>query len=159
MGANVKTCPLSKVGWNAEVRSQPLQWWVVHYLTRFPDLKVLADFSHWVNVRERLPDDQEEHLALACQHAVHVHGRVGYAEGPQVPDPSAMEYGVELAWHEGQWQAIWAVREAAGDEVFTFTPEYGPPPYLHTMPHSNKPVTDLWNICIWAMQRAQATLT
>ena len=90
-----------------------------------------------------------------AQHTVHVHGRVGYAEGPQAPDPAAPEYAGELAWHEKQWKAIWDLREAAGDEIFTFTPEYGPPPYLHTLPRSNEPVADLWNICVWAMQRAR----
>ncbi|KAA3646627.1 MAG: hypothetical protein DWQ07_10490 [Chloroflexi bacterium] len=133
-------------------------WDAAYYLKRFPELKVLADFSHWVNVCERLPDDQETHLALARRHTVHVHGRVGYAEGPQVPDPAAPEYADELAWHEGQWKAIWEMREAAGDEMFTFTPEYGPPPYLHTLPHSNEPVADLWEICVWTMQRAREVL-
>ncbi len=32
-------------------------------------------------------DDQQEALALACIHAIHIHARIGYEEGPQVNDP------------------------------------------------------------------------
>ncbi len=133
-------------------------WDTAAYLRAFDGLKITADYSHWVNVCERLPDDQAEALALANQHAAHIHGRVGYAEGPQVPDPSAQEYSSELAWHERQWQQIRQVRQRAGDAVITFTPEYGPPTYLHTLPHTNVPVADLWEVCLWAGQRARALL-
>jgi len=40
-----------------------------------------------------------------------------------------------------------------GDEVSTLTPEFGPPTYLHTIPHSDKPVADLWEICNWQAER------
>jgi hypothetical protein len=133
-------------------------WDTAAYLRIFPALKITADYSHWVNVCERLPDDQMESLALANQRAYHIHGRVGYAEGPQVPDPSAPEYSVELAWHEQQWERIRQQRAAGGDAVLTFTPEYGPPTYLHTLPHTNAPVADLWNVCLWAAQRARRSL-
>jgi hypothetical protein len=36
----------------------------------------------------------------------------------------------------------------------TLTPEYGPPAYLHTLPHTAMPVADLWAICHWQAQRA-----
>lgn len=133
-------------------------WDTAAYLRAFPTLMITADYSHWVNVCERLPDDQGDALALANSHAHHIHGRVGYAEGPQVPDPSAAEYGAELAWHEQQWEQIRQQRAKAGDGVLTFTPEYGPPQYLHTLPHTNVPVADLWDICLWAGQRARSSL-
>ncbi|MDX2137449.1 MAG: sugar phosphate isomerase/epimerase [Chloroflexota bacterium] len=130
-------------------------WTTADYLRKFDTLKVTADYSHWVNVCERLPDDEADALALANSRAWHIHGRVGYAEGPQVPDPSAPEYTTELAWHERQWAAIRQQREQAGDAILTFTPEYGPPAYLHTLPHTNVPVADLWNVCLWATERAR----
>lgn len=133
-------------------------WDTAAYLRAFPTLKITADYSHWVNVCERLPDDQADALTLAHAHAHHIHGRVGYAEGPQVPDPSAPEYATELAWHERQWEHIRQQRAAAGDAVLTFTPEYGPPSYLHTLPHTNVPVADLWEVCLWAGQRARGLL-
>ena len=134
-------------------------WVAAAYLREFPELHITADYSHWVNVCERLPIDQAEALNLANQHARHIHGRVGYEEGPQVPDPSAPEYATQLAWHETQWKAIRDTQQASGETVLTFTPEYGPPGYLHTLPHTNVPVADLWNVCLWAAQRAREQLT
>ena len=133
-------------------------WDTAYYLRAFDTLKVLADYSHWVNVCERLPDDQVDALTLANQRAIHIHGRVGYEEGPQVPHPSAPEYAPHLAWHEKHWQTIRQLREAEGDEILTVTPEYGPPNYLHTLPHTNVPVADLWQVCVWGMERARQVL-
>jgi sugar phosphate isomerase/epimerase len=128
-------------------------WEAGYYLQRFPSLHINADFSHWVNVCERLPDDQAQAIDLACRRAIHIHGRVGYEEGPQAPDPSAREYERHLKWHEARWTAIRRAHEQAGSEYLTFTPEYGPPDYLHTLPHTRKPVADLWEVCLWAASR------
>jgi hypothetical protein len=133
-------------------------WVAAAYLREFPEMHVTADYSHWVNVCERLPIDQAEAINLANTHARHIHGRVGYEEGPQVPDPSAPEYATQLSWHETQWKAIRDARQAAGETTFTFTPEYGPPGYLHTLPHTNVPVADLWEVCLWAANRARKQL-
>jgi hypothetical protein len=35
-------------------------------------------------------------------------------------------------------------------------PEYGPPPYLPTIPYTGAPVADLWAICEWARERLRA---
>jgi hypothetical protein len=43
--------------------------------------------------------------------------------------------------------------------VLTFTPEYGPPTYLHTLPHTQMPVADLWQVCLWAAARARQVLS
>jgi hypothetical protein len=134
-------------------------WDTAYYLRQFETLRIVADYSHWVNVCERLPDDQQAALTLANQRAIHIHGRVGYEEGPQVPDPSAPEYVAHLAWHERQWAEIVENRRRAGDSFVTFTPEYGPPAYLHTLPHTNVPVADLWKVCLWAAERARQTLS
>jgi len=133
-------------------------WVAAAYLREFPELHITADYSHWVNVCERLPVDQAEALTLANQRARHIHGRVGYEEGPQVPDPSAPEYAAQLDWHETQWKAIRDAQQASGETVLTFTPEYGPPGYLHTLPHTNVPVANLWDVCLWAANRARAQL-
>jgi hypothetical protein len=37
----------------------------------------------------------------------------------------------------------------------TFTPNYGPPPYLHTLPHTNVPVASLSEVCDWQANRAR----
>ena len=130
-------------------------WDTAYYLGQFENLKITADYSHWVNVCERLPVDRTEALALANSRVIHIHGRVGYEEGPQVPDPSAPEYAVQLGWHEAQWKKIKAVHAQNKHDILTFTPEYGPPNYLHTLPHTNVPVADLWQVCLWAAERAR----
>lgn len=121
-------------------------------------LRITADYSHWVNVCERLPNDEADALALANRRAIHIHRRVGYEEGPQVPDPAAPEYAAQREWHERQWQQIRRWHEEAGAQVLTFTPEYGPPNDLHTLPHTNVPVADLWQVCLWGAECARAIL-
>jgi hypothetical protein len=128
-------------------------WQTRHILQLFPDLRLTCDFSHWVCVCERLLPDLDETIALAARHCHHVHARVGFEEGPQVPDPSAPEYAVHLQAHENWWDVIWRSRQARGCGEYTMTPEFGPPPYLHTLPHTNVPVADLATICDWMAKR------
>ena len=131
-------------------------WQTRHIIQKFPGLKLTCDFSHWVCVCERLLPDLGETIALATRQCHHLHARVGFEEGPQVPDPSAPEYATHLQAHEKWWDTIWQAQQARGVAVSTLTPEFGPPPYLHTLPHTNVPVADLANVCDW-MARRQAT--
>jgi hypothetical protein len=128
-------------------------WQTQHILQQFPDLSITCDLSHWVCVCERLLPDLGETIALAAQHCRHIHARVGYAEGPQVPDPAAAEYAVELTAHEAWWDQIWQSQRDRGFTQTTLAPEFGPPPYLHTLPHSNVPVADLAAVCDWMAKR------
>ena len=128
-------------------------WVTRRMLARYDDLKLCCDFSHWVCVSERLLDDEIEILQQAAWHCLHLHARVGYEEGPQVPDPRAPEYQGHLAAHERWWRMIWDAQAARGFAYTTLTPEFGPPAYLHTLPFSNMPVSDLWEICNWQAQR------
>ena len=130
-------------------------WQTRHILSKFPELRVTCDFSHWVCVCERLLPDLGETIALAAQHCHHLHARVGYEEGPQVPDPAAPEYAAHLKAHEGWWGMIWQSQRERGLAESTLTPEFGPPPYLHTLPHTKVPVADLAAVCDW-MARRQA---
>lgn len=104
------------------------------YLNAFPELHITADYSHWVNVCERLPLDLTDVMTLANSRARHVHGR-GREEGPQVPDPSAPEYAAQLAWHEAQWKAIRDAQQASGESTMTFTPEYAATVFAHLAPY------------------------
>ena len=128
-------------------------WQTRHILERFPDLKITADFSHWVCVCERLLPDMGATISLAAEHCHHLHARVGFAEGPQVPDPSAPEYAPELAAHEAWWDLVWQSQKRRGLTCSTLTPEFGPPPYLATLPHTHVPVADLAAICDWMASR------
>ena len=126
-------------------------WIARDLLLAHPKLKLCCDFSHWVCVAERLEwDDLAGTIVKLCaERAIHTHARVGYAEGPQVPDPSAPEYRQHVDAHLAWWKQIHAASEARGDAGFTITPEFGPPGYMHTLPHTYMPVANLWNVCEW----------
>jgi hypothetical protein len=114
-----------------------------------PGLRLTCDFSHWVNVCERLLESEWDTILELAPHAHHVHGRVGYPQGPQVPHPAAPEYAEALESHQRMWEALWTSQIARGYTVTTMTPEFGPDGYLHTLPFTNAPVADLWDINVW----------
>lgn len=120
----------------------------------FPSLQLTADFSHWCCVCESLLEDQEKTMAEIIKQVIHIHGRVGYRQGPQVPDPAAPEYARELTIHEAWWRAI-ALERREQKKVIVFCPEYGPAVsrYLHTLPYTDQPVASLWQVCLWAGDR------
>ncbi|MGH7143758.1 MAG: sugar phosphate isomerase/epimerase family protein [Planctomycetota bacterium] len=128
-------------------------WVAERLLKRFPELHLCVDFSHWVCVAERLIDDCLPIIDLCATRCRHLHARVGYEEGPQVPDPRAPEYAPHLKAHEAWWNRIWDAQAAAGESETTLDPEFGPPGYMHTLPHTQVPVADLWDICNWMARR------
>jgi sugar phosphate isomerase/epimerase len=128
-------------------------WRTARLLQELPDLRLVADFSHWCTVCESLLPDQHENVMLACRHAIHIHGRVGYDQGPQVPDFRAPEFEEALLRHEQWWEEIVNHHRSIGSAFLTFTPEFGPAPYMHTLPYTQQPVVDLWEICLAMAQR------
>ncbi|MDF2669881.1 MAG: sugar phosphate isomerase/epimerase [Paenibacillus sp.] len=128
-------------------------WNTAHILREYPELKITADFSHFCNVCESLLADQADNLRQIIANTIHIHARVGYAEGPQVPHPAAPEYRTELETHEAWWEQILLENEKRGKTIMTINPEFGPPGYLHTLPFSNEPVADLWELTGWMSGR------
>lgn len=124
-------------------------WVTLAVLERLSELKLTCDFSHWVVVLERQLDDDWDAVQAVAKHAHHIHARVGYDQGPQVPQPAAPEYAGALTSHQRCWEAIWEAQRAAGFSVATMTPEFGPDGYLHTLPFTQQPVADLWQINAW----------
>ena len=122
-------------------------WNTAAYLREFSDMLLTLDLSHWTNVCERMPNDRIADIDLACQRVGHLHARVGFSQGPQVTDFRASEFQHELAWHEEQWDKVWAFQREAGLEVSTLCPEFGPFPYMHTLPYTNQPVINLNTLC------------
>jgi len=120
------------------------------YLTRVPDLRITLDISHWCNVHESLLEDQTEEIALAIAHTDHIHSRVGHAEGPQVNDPRAPEWGETLEKHLQWWDAVADAHKAKGTS-FTVTTEFGPATYMPLLPYSQMPVANQWDINIHMM--------
>lgn len=111
-----------------------------------PELRLNADFSHWACVHESDLSDQPENVDLAIQRASHIHARVGFDQGPQVPDPLASEWGTWTERHLAWWQRIIDARKADGTESLTITPEFGPPPYMPLNPKHGSPLADAWTI-------------
>jgi sugar phosphate isomerase/epimerase len=119
-------------------------------LRELPHIELTADFSHWCVVTERLVLDQlPEILALCADRVLHIHARIGYDQGPQVPDPRAPEYQPALRAHLAWWRALWEGQRRRGFQTITMTPEFGPDGYLHLHPFTQKPVADLWDLNLW----------
>ncbi len=129
-------------------------WRTRELATILPRLKLNLDFSHWCCISERLVmNDDPELLAFFGDQAWHMHGRVGYDQGPQVPDPRAPEYAAAVDAHCSWWRTVWTHQYQRGFRTFTMTPEFGPDGYLHLEPYTQKPVADLWEVNQWMGQR------
>ena len=128
------------------------------YLEALPELRLTADFSHWMVVHESGLDDQPANVEHAITRADYVHARVGYAEGPQIPDPRAPEWGHAVERHLGLWQQIIDHHKRNGKESLYITPEFGPPAYMHTAPFTNQPVGDVWEQNVYMKGLLASTL-
>jgi sugar phosphate isomerase/epimerase len=128
------------------------------YLEAVPDLRLTADFSHWMVVHESGLEDQRETIELAISRVDYVHARVGYAEGPQIPDPRAPEWQNAVNSHVQLWQQIVDRHKKDGNETLYITPEFGPPAYMHTAPFTNQPVGDVWEQNVYMKDLLTRTL-
>lgn len=143
-------------------RSRPMfhPWVTWDLLSELPDLQLTCDFSHWCAVTERLVMDEEPGLLdLMAARARHIHARIGYDQGPQVPDPRAPEYRVALDAHVRWWQHIMNRRSVLGLTPATFTAEFGPDGYLQTEPFSQRPAADLRQVNQWMMGHLRDVIT
>lgn len=125
----------------------------VSMLERFPDLKYNLDISHWMVVHERLIQKDNPFLQKIMPAVQHIHARVGFAEGPQINNPAAPEWENAVKVHLDIWEEI--IRNSQ-DEIFTITTEFGPPPYLPTIPFTNQPIADQWEANVFIMKAIQA---
>lgn len=116
---------------------------------QFKALKFTLDVSHYMVVHERLIHKTDPFLQKIFPAVQHIHARVGFAEGPQVNNPAAPEWAEAVNVHLDIWEEI--IRNSE-DKVFTVTTEFGPPPYLPTVPFTNEPIADQWAANVWIMQ-------
>lgn len=130
-------------------------WCSKAILEALPDLKITADLSHWFAVVESDLDDEMDIIELVGRHCYHIHARVGHSQGPQVPDPRAPEWLPWVEAHERCWDVIWRMQHAAKKEFTYYEPEFGPPPYCPTLPWTNVPVTNVWDVCEWVVKRGK----
>ena len=115
-------------------------------LEALPEMRINADFSHWFCVHESDLSNQADNVDLAIQRSSHIHARVGFGEGPQVPDPLAPQWEEWTQLHLRLWRRIVETRKAAGDEWLTVAPEFGPPPYMPVEPYTGRPLADAWEV-------------
>jgi sugar phosphate isomerase/epimerase len=131
-------------------------WVTQRIVERLADILLTVDFSHWCVVCERLMDTELDVIHAIADKVLHIHARVGYEQGPQVPDPRAPEYNYALRAHQNWWQIIWQSQLKRQFKVTTMTPEFGPDGYLHEAPFSQTPVANLWELNQWmALEEAR----
>ena len=123
-------------------------WTTRRIVEAMPQMQLTADISHWCVVCERQMDTELDTIEAIAPNVRHIHARVGYDQGPQVPHPGAPEYASALAAHQQCWELFWEAQQARGIQT-TMTPEFGPDGYLHTLPFTKAPVADLWEINRW----------
>jgi hypothetical protein len=121
------------------------------YLEADPNLRLAADFSHWCVVSESFLEDQDEAVSLAIGRTDHIHARIGYPEGPQVSDPRAPEWSQALEAHLAWWDRIIAGHKNKKTPLLTITPEFGPAPYMPSLPYTRQPVASQWEVNIHMM--------
>ncbi len=121
------------------------------YLEDNPDLNITLDISHWCCVSESLLADQKEAVDLALARTGHVHSRIGFQEGPQVPDHRVPEFEKAVTAHFKWWDTIVNTKKQSNTPL-TMTTEFGPPHYMWTLPYSKQAVADQWEINVHMMR-------
>ncbi|GAB3936006.1 sugar phosphate isomerase/epimerase family protein [Larkinella terrae] len=120
------------------------------YLQKLPNLRLALDISHWCAVHESMLENQDEAVKLAIRHTDHIHSRVGHPEGPQVSDPRAPEWAAFLEAHLAWWDQVMATH-LENQTVLTVTTEFGPAPYLPTLPYTQMPVVSQWDVNVFML--------
>jgi sugar phosphate isomerase/epimerase len=118
-------------------------------LDALPGIRLTADFSHWCCVHESLLEDQAETIRKAVEASWHIHARVGHSQGPQVTHPGAPEWRDALEAHVSWWTQIVERHRQRGTAEITVCPEFGPVPYMPTLPWTRQPVADLWDVNVF----------
>jgi len=116
------------------------------FLEKLPAMRLTLDISHWFCVHERFLSDQEEAVNLAIQRTDHIHARIGYDQGSQVPDFQMPEWKNALETHLEIWDRIHSRAVAEGRKTLTVTPEFGPAPYMLSKPGTTQSLADQWEL-------------
>ncbi|MFT8475483.1 MAG: sugar phosphate isomerase/epimerase [Acetobacter orientalis] len=132
-------------------------WVTLDVLPQLPqEVLFTLDISHWVVCCERLLNDPADDFSAFFERVHHIQARIGYDQGPQIPHPAAPEHAAERQFHQQVWEQVWHAQKARGYTLSTLTPECGPDGYVHTLPFTNAPVADLWEMNTWIGQAEQA---
>ena len=121
---------------------------LLDYLNIFPNLKLIADLSHFCVVSESDLSDQHELLTRIYPNIQHIHARVGFEQSPQVNHPFAPEWKKHLDRYTSWWKEIIQLQSQKGNTHFTITPEFGPFPYMSQAPFTRSPLANQWELNI-----------
>lgn len=111
-----------------------------------PEMKITADFSHWVCVTESWLENSSAILEEAIKRTRHVHARVGYTQGLQIPDPRLSAWSEPVTFFMEIWKKIFDYQKSLNAKFMTITTEFGPPPYMWTNVEDNSPITSQWEV-------------
>ncbi|KAJ5771972.1 hypothetical protein N7520_002501 [Penicillium odoratum] len=102
-------------------------------LRAVPELRITADFSHWMICLERLLDIGEGDRAMMdsiIPHVYHIHARIGTTQASQCPEPLNPIFEQERLCFERLWTKVIQCRfEQNPESSIIIVPEYGPFPY------------------------------
>lgn len=119
---------------------------LLDYLNIFPNLKLIADLSHFCVVSESDLSDQQELLSRIYPNIQHIHARVGFEQSPQVNHPFAPEWKKHLDHYTTWWREIIALQSQSGAAQMNITPEFGPFPYMPQAPFTQQPLANQWEV-------------
>ncbi|MBS1620514.1 MAG: sugar phosphate isomerase/epimerase [Bacteroidetes bacterium] len=119
---------------------------LIPYLEKFPELELTGDFSHFCTVSESLLSDQQSIIEKIISHVSYIHARVGYDQAPQVNDPFAPEWKIQLQRFTSWWDEIIKHNKKMGRKEIAICTEFGPPPYMPCMPYTQLPLADQWEL-------------
>lgn len=102
-------------------------------LEAVPELRITADFSHWMVGCERVLDLSEgdkDMMDAIIPHVYHIHARIGTTQASQCPEPTNPVFKEEKECFERIWKDVIRSRVKDGaTRRIVFVPEYGPFPY------------------------------
>lgn len=128
-------------------------WVTERILNKEPNIKITCDFSHWCVVCEGLQSTEDEIIGTILGNAHHIHARVGYDQGAQVPDPRTNLFDEDMKKHFYWWQSIWNKHNELGKSQTTTTPEFGPDRYEYFDPVTGEALVDIDEINVWMMKK------
>ncbi|MES2062461.1 MAG: sugar phosphate isomerase/epimerase [Bacteroidota bacterium] len=129
---------------------------IADFFEQRPDFVITADLSHWVCVTESMLQNFQDTLRIAINRTRYIHARVGFEQGPQVPDPRAAEWQYALNTFLDWWDSIIATNKKAGTKVFPIATEFGPPPYMQLIPAGKSPVDHQFEINLYMKELLKA---
>jgi hypothetical protein len=116
------------------------------YFKTRKDLHITADLSHWTCVTESMLENFTEIVDEAILRTRHIHTRVGFEQGPQVPHPGAPEWDYALQKFLLWWDKIAEQHQKRQSKYLTITTEFGPQPYMPSIPFTNQPVASQFEV-------------